>query len=37
MIKPLVRLTKTKRDNTQLINIRNEIGAITIDLTSMRK
>lgn len=35
--KPLVRLTKTKRDSTQIINIRNEIGAITTDPPPMRK
>lgn len=31
MNKPLARLTKVKREKTQITNIRNETGAITTD------
>jgi len=35
--KPLARLTKKKRENTQLNKIRNEEGEITTDITEMQK
>ena len=35
--KPLARLTKKKRENTQLNKIRNEKGEITTDITEIQK